>query len=135
MHLPQGKTLVLFDGYCHLCCGLVVRIIRRDLSGEFIFAPIDSKTGKLARRQFNLDENIDSIIVVEAGRAYVYSEAVLRVAAKLDGPFKLLLMGRILPRSWRDQLYRWIARNRVSWFGKRNSCYLPNDKDKERFLS
>jgi predicted DCC family thiol-disulfide oxidoreductase YuxK len=26
-------------------------------------------------------------------------------------------------------LYRWLARNRYRWFGKRTVCYLPGMKD------
>jgi predicted DCC family thiol-disulfide oxidoreductase YuxK len=31
----------------------------------------------------------------------------------------------MLPRAVRDAAYRWIARNRYRWFGKREACALP----------
>ena len=35
---------------------------------------------------------------------------------------------RILPRAWRDWLYDTVARNRLRWFGKRATCYLPRSE-------
>jgi predicted DCC family thiol-disulfide oxidoreductase YuxK len=40
----------------------------------------------------------------------------------------------VLPRAWRDWLYETIARNRLRWFGKRQTCYLPDPKFAGRFL-
>ena len=40
----------------------------------------------------------------------------------------------IVPRPIRDAVYRWIARNRYQWFGKRDTCRLPTLEERERFL-
>jgi predicted DCC family thiol-disulfide oxidoreductase YuxK len=34
----------------------------------------------------------------------------------------------------RDLAYRWVARNRYRWFGKRDICRVPTPELKERFL-
>jgi predicted DCC family thiol-disulfide oxidoreductase YuxK len=39
--------------------------------------------------------------------------------------WRLSLAARIVPQSWRDSLYRLLARNRYRWFGRRSTCYLP----------
>jgi predicted DCC family thiol-disulfide oxidoreductase YuxK len=31
-------------------------------------------------------------------------------------------VAHILPKSWRDSLYRLLARNRYRWFGRRSTC-------------
>jgi len=31
-------------------------------------------------------------------------------------------------------VYRWVARNRYRWFGKRDSCRVPSPEERERFL-
>ncbi|MGA9335274.1 MAG: DCC1-like thiol-disulfide oxidoreductase family protein, partial [Rudaea sp.] len=41
---------------------------------------------------------------------------------------------RIVPRALRDPAYRWIARHRYRWFGRRDTCYLPQAEDRKRFL-
>ena len=43
-------------------------------------------------------------------------------------------VGGLLPRTWRDALYRFIARNRYRWFGRQESCMLPTPELRARFL-
>ena len=38
-----------------------------------------------------------------------------------------------LPSPLRDPIYRWIARNRYRWFGKRDTCRVPTAEERERF--
>ena len=41
---------------------------------------------------------------------------------------------KIIPKSLRDTIYEWIAKNRYRWFGKKESCMLPTPELKARFL-
>jgi predicted DCC family thiol-disulfide oxidoreductase YuxK len=34
----------------------------------------------------------------------------------------------------RDRLYNVLARNRLRWFGSRETCFLPRPADADRFL-
>jgi predicted DCC family thiol-disulfide oxidoreductase YuxK len=34
----------------------------------------------------------------------------------------------------RDRLYAFVARNRLGFFGRRATCYVPNAADEDRFL-
>lgn len=134
MELPKGKSLILFDGYCHLCSGTVQRIIRLDKDFHFLFAPINSEVGQAWRNEFEIPESVDSIILITNDAYYTHDDAVLRIATEIGGLLKVLKIGYILPPSWRCGIYRLIARNRFSWFGRRSTCYLPNEKQRERFL-
>ncbi len=134
IQLPADKAVILFDGYCHLCSGLVILILKRDQRAYFAFAPLNGELGTSLKQQFNIPESTDSIVLIENGRAFLYAEAALRIAARLGGIYKLLLIGRVLPANWRDRIYRWVAKNRFQWFGKRNTCYLPDDQFRDRFL-
>jgi predicted DCC family thiol-disulfide oxidoreductase YuxK len=49
-------------------------------------------------------------------------------------PMPLLAVGFLLPPFIRDGIYNWIARNRYRWFGKRESCFMPDGELRERFL-
>jgi predicted DCC family thiol-disulfide oxidoreductase YuxK len=63
---------------------------------------------------------MDSIILYEPGTAYYYkSEAALKIAAKLDSFYSMLVVFKILPTAFSDFIYDWIARNRYRWFGER----------------
>ena len=40
----KDRALILFDGTCHLCNGVVQFLARRDRAGRFQFAPRDGET-------------------------------------------------------------------------------------------
>lgn len=75
-----------------------------------------------------------SIVLIEEGRAYQRSEAVLRIARRMDAPWPLLYALRVVPRRVSDRLYDWIARNRYRWFGTSDVCRLPTPEQARRFL-
>ncbi len=77
----------------------------------------------------------DSFILQENGRFYTRSTGALRVF-KLLGGFWTLLYGLIvIPAFIRDAVYQFISGNRYTWFGKKETCWLPEPEWTERFLS
>jgi predicted DCC family thiol-disulfide oxidoreductase YuxK len=131
---------ILFDGVCNLCNGFVQFIIRHDAAGKFRFAALQSAAGQAlldAHGQQNLTDDAagpDSVVLVAGGHVYMHSAAVLRIAGYLGGVWRAALVGWLLPRSWRDGLYRYVARHRYQWFGLQESCWLPTPALRERFL-
>jgi predicted DCC family thiol-disulfide oxidoreductase YuxK len=86
-------------------------------------------------REHGLDPDaLNSIVVLEDGRAWQESSAALRIARHLPGSWKLLRAFVLVPRPLRDVVYRLIARNRYRWFGKQETCWLPTPELKGRFL-
>jgi predicted DCC family thiol-disulfide oxidoreductase YuxK len=78
---------------------------------------------------------MDSIILYEPGTAYYYkSEAALKIAAKLDSFYSMLVVFKILPTAFSDFIYDWIARNRYRWFGRKDNCMIPTPELKSKFL-
>ena len=73
-------------------------------------------------------EDPSTFLVVDGGRAYIASDASIHVAAAVGGLWRLARVARVVPRTWRDALYRLIARNRYRWFGRRTTCYLPSGR-------
>ena len=135
---PADTALVLFDGDCHLCNGFVQFVIGRDPRRRIRFAPLQGKAGRHACEMVGLDlpegADPDTIIVIDGGRGLVRSDAVLAIIARLPFPWALLSVGRWVPRPIRDALYRWVARNRHRWFGRRSTCLLPGPEIRDRFL-
>ena len=131
----SAHPILLFDGVCNLCSGSVQLIIRRDPEARFRFASLQSEVGQRYLEELQVDRDaVDSVILVEGGRWYKESDAALRIARLLGGPWKAMGILRLLPRPLRDRLYRFIARHRYRWFGKRESCWLPTPELRERFL-
>ena len=130
-----ANPIVLFDGVCNLCNGSVQFLIRRDPGARFRFASLQSPVGERLRGELGIDRQaVDSVILVEEGRWYKESDAALRIARGLGGPWKALGIFRLIPRPLRDGLYRLIARNRYRWFGKTEACWLPTPELRGRFL-
>jgi len=127
-------SIVLFDGVCNFCNSTINFIIRHDREKEFTFAPLQSEVGQSLRAEYKIDPLSDSIILIQDGKAFTHSSAVLRVARKLGGAWSFAYILIIVPRFIRDAAYRFIAANRYHWFGKRDLCMIPTPEVRERFL-
>ena len=129
------KPAIFFDGVCNLCNGAVQFIIKRDPNAKFTFASLQSPTAMDILKDHNIKaEELESIVLFENDKVYNKSEAVLRIGAQLSFPWPVVSVFRIIPRGLRDAIYDWIARNRYSWFGKRNECMIPTSDLATRFL-
>ncbi len=129
----KTKNVVFFDGVCHLCNGFVDAVISRDKSHTLLFAPLQGSTAEriLSSQERN---DLNTVIYYEAGTLYRRSSAVLKIITKLGGLYKLFAIAWILPASLRDVLYNYIAKNRYSWFGKRDFCRLPTADERSYLL-
>jgi predicted DCC family thiol-disulfide oxidoreductase YuxK len=129
-------TLVLFDGVCGLCNGFVDFLLPRDPQGALRFGALQSEAGKKALRDAGLPDSMpDTVVVLEDGRAYQESTGALRIFRRLRWPWRAVSWLVVVPRPLRDVVYRFIARNRYGWFGKRDSCRIPSPAERARFLS
>lgn len=126
------RLVVLFDGECNLCSGVVRFIAPRDRAGRVAFASLQSPAATVLLRG---QASPDSIVVIDGGEQLVESDAVLRLAAALPFPWRLIRAARLLPRPARDGLYRLVARNRARWFGRADTCLVPDATLRERFLA
>lgn len=130
-----NQPLLFFDGVCNLCNSSVQTIIKKDPHQKFKFASIQSDAAKEILLQFdNFNSDIDSIILINKNKIYYKSSAILRVCEILGGVYSFLIIFWLVPKPIRDWMYDFVAKNRYRWFGKRESCMLPSDDLKERFL-
>ena len=136
MNIPEHKKIILFDGVCNLCNGVVQFVIKRDKKDRFRFASLQSETGTYLVKQRGINTaNVDSIILIEPGVAYyVKSSAALQIAYELGGLWKALKIFEWLPVRFRDSIYDIVARNRYKWFGKQEQCMIPTPELKAKFL-
>jgi predicted DCC family thiol-disulfide oxidoreductase YuxK len=133
--LPDQPVL-FFDGICDLCNAYVRFIIKYDREKKFLFSSLQS-----ARGRETIDEAFkktgkrpDSLILSYKGNYYFESEGAILSLSLLGGFWRLALGFRIVPVFFRDRLYRWVARNRYQWFGKKEECMIPTPELKARFL-
>lgn len=127
--------VILFDGVCNLCNGLVQFIINRDTGKIFSFGSLQSNGGQEILRSKSLPlDNFDSFVYVRDKEVFVKSTGALEVLKDLGGMWKFLYVFIVIPRSIRDYIYGLIAKHRYSFFGKQESCMLPTPDLQSRFL-
>jgi predicted DCC family thiol-disulfide oxidoreductase YuxK len=127
--------ILLFDGHCNLCNAWVQFIVKRNPAKTIRFASLQSNAGRALLAEHKIAQDyLDSLVLIEEERFSVSSSAALRTLSYLstwESQLKLLL---VLPRPLRDLIYRFVARYRYKWFGRREQCMIPTAELNERFL-
>lgn len=135
-----ARAVIVFDGVCVLCNGWVRFLLRHDHRRRYRFAAMQSEPG----RRFLADAGLDpddpaSFLLVEYDRGAgpqvaTDSDAIRRVLVGLGGIWRAAHVIGWLPRAVRDPAYRFVARHRYRWFGRRDACALPPADERDRFL-
>ena len=133
--MPENKSILLFDGVCKFCHSSVQFVIKRDSGKNFLFCPLQSDKGKeLLRAQGISDTGLTSMILLKDGKFYKKSSAALRIAKELRAPWPLLYIFILVPAFIRNAIYDFIGKRRYKWFGKYDSCWIPDDDSRGRFI-
>jgi len=131
----NNTSIILFDGVCNLCNSSIQFIIKRDLKHRFQFSSLQSDASHDILLQFQLkNSNLDSIILIENGKIYQKSTAILKIFKNLTSLWRLSYIFIIIPKFIRDFVYDIVAKYRYKWFGEKNSCMIPSKELKNRFL-
>ena len=131
----KKRKIIFFDGYCNLCNGFVNFIIRLDKKNKIFFAPLNGKKAEqiLSKKEIN-SVLPDSVIFYYDDVTSFKSKAVIDIFISLGGFYKLVVILKVIPSFILNFLYDTIAKNRYSWFGKRESCIVPDKKVISKFL-
>jgi predicted DCC family thiol-disulfide oxidoreductase YuxK len=129
------KTILLFDGYCNLCNSSVQFVLKHEKKEELYFTSLQSEAGIEILKEYSIDVNkVDSLVLIENNKAYIKSSAALKAAKYLKGLYPLLFSFIIVPPFIRNFVYDFIARNRYKWYGKSDTCMIPDKQVAQRFL-
>jgi len=127
--------VIIFDGVCNLCNGLVKFIIKRDKKKRFRFAALQSDYVKTIENNYELSlADLNTVILIKNGKIYTKSSAVLLIAIGLGFPYSLAICFFIIPPFIRNYVYGFVAKNRYRWFGKLDTCIFPSGDLKGRFI-
>ena len=130
-----GGTFTVMDAHCALCARGATWIAKNDRAEHFKIIPVQSVVGDALMRHYGLDPNDPaSWLYVESGRAYTSLDALIRVGWRLGGVWKLLSVLRLFPASLRDRMYRFVAVNRIRFFGRADLCSLPDPEVRKRLV-
>ncbi len=128
--------LVLYDGVCGFCNSTVRFIIDRDPERRFRFLALQSDGARARLAPFpDVPRNLDTLVVLAEGRAFIRSDAVIYILRRLKSPWPAVAATlACVPRPLRDLGYRGFAKARYRLFGKFESCPLPRAEERALFL-
>ena len=133
------NPIILYDGVCGLCNRFVQFVLRHDRKDQFRFAPLQSNFARTILERHSLNpEVLDTVYVVfdygqSSERLLSRSEAASAVLKELGGVWRLWAkLLDFLPKRFRDWRYALVARNRYRFFGKYETCPLPDPRDRDK---
>ena len=126
----MGVSVVEADPDVHA----VQFVLDHDRRRVFRFAASQTPGARPFLARTGLGEAPGTIVFVERDGWSVRSTAAIRMARRLGFPWSLAVAALVLPAALRDVAYRVIARNRLRWFGRRDTCRIPTPDEASRFL-
>lgn len=99
-----------------------------------MFASLQSDFGREIVSKSQLNVVPDSVMFYTDGRLLVRSEAIFAICIFLKAPYSWAVFLKWIPRFIRDGAYKFVARNRYGWFGKKDTCRVPSNKERAKFL-
>lgn len=125
MKTTPHKDLIIFDGECNLCNGVVGWLLKFAPEDLFQFVPFQSTYGQeLLRANGFPTKNLDTVILIDEKGVKTHSDGFLRIVSKIPKWQRVAALLAFIPRILRDSIYRIASRNRVNWFGKSKSCTI-----------
>lgn len=126
---------LLSDGVCNLCNGFVDFVIEHEKAPIIRLGSLQSDVGRvIAEKHGGRPKDLNTVILIEDGKLYHRSSAVLRTARYLRAPWSWIRVFAVVPRPIRDAVYRYVIARRYTWFGQRETCRVPTDALKARVL-
>jgi len=131
----KHARVIVFDGVCNFCNAFVNFVLDRDSHGLFKFGMLQSPPAQKILKQFQLStDDYATFLLIEQGKLFTQSTAALKILRHLGMPWSLLGGFMIIPRQIRDPFYNFVARHRYQWMGKSDTCRVPTEKDRKRFV-
>jgi len=132
----RKKDIILFDGICNFCNSYINYVITHDHHNRFVFASLQSDVAKKLSEDHQIDlQSLNSIIVIHHKKILTRSDGIIHIAKHLKGRWSwVLFIVRFIPQSIRNYVYTLIANRRYNWFGQMDSCMVPTQEVRNKFL-
>ncbi len=111
-------------------------MLARDPHGPTRFIAVQAPLARALYAHYGLDpDRFDTFMVLKDGVPYVKWRGWLEAAKTMPAPWKQLgLAGHVMPRVIGDAIYDVIQHNRFNWFGRRETCLVPDAAARRRFI-
>jgi len=126
--------IVFFDGVCNLCDSFVRFLMKIDKKERLRFASLQGETAKQKLSKTDT-EGLKSVTLLNKGHCYKESLAVLEVFNIVGGAWRIFIIFNLVPAPIRNWVYKFIARNRYKWFGKKEKvCPMQTANQRAKML-
>jgi len=131
LQFSHKHPILAYDGVCILCDGYVKWLLKRDKQEIFRYVALQNMPE--IKAALPTSDN-DTVVLFKNGKMYTHSDVGIMITKYLGGLWPVLSVFIYLPKFIRDKVYRIIATNRYRWFGKVDSCILPDPAKQHLFL-
>lgn len=125
METSQNKDIIIFDGECNLCNGVVGWLLKFAPEDLFSFVPFQSPRGQeLLKAHGFPTEQLETVILIDDTGIKTHSDGFLKIVSKIPKWQRVAALLAFIPRMIRDYIYRTASKNRLKWFGTSNMCTI-----------
>jgi predicted DCC family thiol-disulfide oxidoreductase YuxK len=125
METNNKKDIIIFDGECNLCNGVIGWLMKFAPTATFNFVPFQSPKGQQLLRHYNkATDRLDTVILINQTGIHTHSDGFLKIVAKIPKWKRVAALLGFIPRMFRDYVYKTASRNRLKWFGVSKSCTI-----------
>lgn len=129
----MNKPILFYDGDCGFCQNSVQFILKHESEALLNFAPLQGDYA-LQHLPKELTDDLNSLVILDNQQIYTKSNAALFVAQSLSFPYSLAKIGKCIPLTVRDGLYKLVARNRFKLSKGSKTCKIPTENERLRFI-
>lgn len=119
------KNIIIFDGECNLCNGVIGWLMKFASEDVFQFIAFQSPKGQELLTKYSYPtQQLDTVILIDENGSHTHSDGFLKIVSKIPKWKRVAALLAFLPRIFRDGIYKSASRNRLKWFGQSESCAI-----------
>ena len=120
-----NKDLIIFDGECNLCNGVVGWLLKFAPKDMFQFIAFQSTYGQELLITYGFPTTqLDTVILIDKSGLKTHSDGFLSIVSKIPRWKGVAALLGFIPRLVRDYIYKTASKNRMKWFGESKSCTI-----------
>ena len=119
------KDIIIFDGECNLCNGVVGWLLKFAPKDIFSFIPFQTPDGQKLLETYGFPtQHLDTVILIDETGLRTHSDGFIKIVSKIPKWQRVASLLAFIPRLIRDYIYKTASKNRLKWFGSSNSCTI-----------
>ena len=120
-----NKDVIIFDGECNLCNGVVGWLLKFAPQELFNFVAFQSPQGQAYLKTYGFPtQQLDTVILIDEHGITTHSDGFLKIVSKIPKWQRVAALLAFIPRLIRDGIYKTASKHRLKWFGSSNSCTI-----------